>query len=321
MNIDDQDQDMNVAHEFLPIKDIVFEYAIGALSEMSDWGLLYTNISAAHKHTKGRGITVAVLDTGYSDHIDLHDNLLPPLSSVDGGSIDDRVGHGTHVQGIVGACANGIGIIGVAPECKILSIKVLGDSGHSTYYEIAKGIQTAIENKADIINLSLGCSAEPPPIFHDIIKRAYDQGIIIVAAAGNDAGAVNFPAKYNEVIAVAAMGQDGKLARFSSHGPEIEALAPGVNIYSTVPGNQYAIMNGTSQASPFIAGTCALLMSWARSHPNARQIKSGQDMLKALDDLCDPQGRVIVGTEGDTGFGIPQFANYMPWKEDEVSVN
>lgn len=223
----------------------------------------------------------------------------------------------THVSGIIAALENGVGVVGVAPEAKILSIKVLDDSGHSGFSQIADGIRAAIAAKVDIINMSLGAPTTPPDDFYTAIKEAYDAGIIMVAAAGNDAGAVNWPARYDEVIAVSAIDNQGNLANFSSHGDQIDFGAPGVNIYSTYLNNKYAILNGTSQAAPFIAGVCALLLSWNRKNPNLPQIKNMNDMLIALGKFTDVNGRL---TDGKFGLGIPKFANAIMDEIPEVAT-
>ena len=111
---------------------------------------------------------------------------------------------------------------------------------------------------------------------------------------------------FDEVIAVSAIDNQGKLANFSSRGDKIAFGAPGVNIYSTYLNNQYAVLNGTSQASPFIAGACALLLAWTRIHPETPQIKTSDDMLRMLSRFTDEQGRL---SNGEIGFGIPHFAN------------
>lgn len=222
----------------------------------------------------------------------------------------------THVGGIIAALENGVGVIGVAPDAKVLPIKVLDDSGHSGFPQISDGIRAAIAAKVDIINMSLGAPNTPPDDFYTAIKEAYDAGIIMVAAAGNDAGAVNWPARYDEVIAVSAIDNQGNLANFSSHGDQIDFGAPGVNIYSTYLNNQYAILNGTSQAAPFIAGVCALLLSWTRKNPHLPQIKNMNDMLVALGKFTDINGRL---TDGKFGLGIPKFANAIMEETPEVT--
>ena len=223
----------------------------------------------------------------------------------------DRQGHGTHVAGIIGAIKNGSGIVGVAPSCKLICIKVLSDNGHGGYASIEQGIQKAMDCGAHIINMSLGASVAPPDSLRSKIQEATGRGIIIVAAAGNDSGAVNYPAKYPEVIAVGAIDENGNLADFSSHGSEISVVAPGVNIYSTYLNNQFAVLRGTSQASPFIAGICALLLSQDMQNNNGqRTILSIQGMLDALNQICDPKDS--PDTDGkiegnDTGLGIPKM--------------
>ena len=300
---------------FLPVEDLIPHFVMSELSESMDWGLTSAGVPEAHKHTRGAGVTVAVLDTGGPNHLDLNANLLPALNCSGSGNASDCQGHSTHVSGIIAALANGVGIIGVAPETKILPIKVLDDSGHSGFEAIERGIRAATAARVDIINMSLGAPIEPPPSFHQAIQAAVAQGIIIVAAAGNDSGAVNFPARYPEIIAVAAIDKQGNLANFSSHGPQVAVSAPGVDIYSTYLNQGYAMLRGTSQASPFVAGICALVLAWQRANPSVPPIKGVQDMLMRLDDLCDPQGRIgFHGKCGDIGFGIPSFANYMPWK-------
>lgn len=299
---------------FLPPEALVATFTVGALSETTDWGLLASGIPDAHKHTRGEGITVAVLDTGGPNHIDLNANLLPAINCSGTGTPDDKQGHGTHVAGIIAALQNGIGVVGVAPDAKILPIKVLDDSGRSGFAQIAAGIRAAIDAKVDVINMSLGAPNTPPDDFYQAIKEAHAAGIILVAAAGNDAGAVNWPARYDEVIAVSAIDNQGNLANFSSHGDQIDFGAPGVNIYSTYLNNQYAVLNGTSQAAPFIAGVCALLLAWTRLHPEKPQIKNVSDMLGALSKFTDDAGRM---TDGKFGLGIPHFINDMP--EDAVT--
>ena len=295
--------------QFLPIEEMQVEFVISALSETMDWGLTAAGIPDAHKITRGTGIKVAVLDTGYATHDDLKANVIAQIDCTSSGASTDHQGHGTHVSGIIAAAANGIGIIGVAPEAQIIAIKVLDDSGRGGFDAIEAGIRAAIAQGADIINMSLGVAAQAPDSLHDAVKEAYDKGIIIVAAAGNDKGAVNFPARYPEVIAVAAMDQKGNMASFSSRGEQVAVGAPGVNIYSTFLNNGYAVLNGTSQASPFIAGVCALTLAYTRANPDKPQIHNAVDMLKALALLCDPSGRIVSGKSGDFGYGVPKFAN------------
>jgi intein/homing endonuclease len=217
----------------------------------------------------------------------------------------------THVAGTIAALENGVGVIGVAPKCKIMSIKVLDNSGCGSYQSIVDGINLAVEKKADIISMSLGCPS-PTPQLQEAVQNAFKAGVIMVAAAGNSHGAVDYPAAYPEVIAVSAVDKHGNIADFSCRGDSIKAAAPGVDCYSTYLNNQYALLSGTSQATPYISGVCAILLAWSRANPSAEQIHNGQDMLKVLSELCDANN---VLAKQEYGFGIPNFANYMPWKD------
>jgi intein/homing endonuclease len=216
----------------------------------------------------------------------------------------------THCASIVAARNNELGMVGVAPGCNIISVKVLGNNGSGSYDGIIAGIQGAMDAGADIISMSLGSPTEAPNALHEKIKEATNRGIIVLAAAGNDAGRTNYPARYDEVIAVAALDRTGNLAHFSSRSDEVDAVAPGVDIYACHLNRGYAKLNGTSQACPFMAGVCALLLAWSRKTPDVPLIKNYQEMLQRLDDVCDKDSNnVALGRNGEWGFGIPSFAN------------
>jgi subtilisin len=304
--------------QFLKPEDLKFDFVMSALSEVQDWGIFLSHIPEARQYTKGKGVKIAILDTGFTSHIDLNNNVKGRYSVVPGSPPDDKIFHSTHVAGIIAAEENNSGIIGVAPQADLYIIKVMSDSGTGGFQYIEDGLKLAISLGVDIINMSFGTSVTPPDSLHNLIIEAYNKGIILVAAAGNDSGAVNYPARWDEVIAVAAIDEQGNLASFSSRGDQIKLSAPGVNIYSTYGDNQYAVLNGTSQASPFIAGICALLLSWARESKEI-EIKNSTDMLKILDDLCNDNGQ-ITNINKELGYGVPNFANYKPWKQNNKVV-
>jgi subtilisin family serine protease len=182
--------------------------------------------------------------------------------------MDDN-GHGTHVAGIVAALDNGDGVVGVAPEAKLYALKVLNENGEGYVSDVIFAIQWASDpdgdgsanDRLDIINMSLG--ADRGNIFLKwACNLAYLDGLLLVAAAGNDyGGAVDYPAAYDSVVAVSATNSADELASFSSTGKQIELAAPGVDINSTLPGNAYSgeTWSGTSMASPHVAGTAALV--------------------------------------------------------------
>ena len=302
--------------QFIPKEDLEVEILdVVPLSQSRNWGLDVCQIDNAWKVTEGDGIKVAVLDTGIADHDDLvgawsHDVAFN--FSSDGDYIDRKSGHGLHCAGIIGARNNDFGVVGVAPKCTIIPIKVLNDTGGGNFMSIVEGIKKAMELDVDIISMSLGSSSTPPPSLEFAVKNAAKQGIIMVAAAGNDGRGVNYPAKYDEVIAVAAMDENKNPAPFTSRGEEVDSLAPGVDIYSTFLNNGYAKMSGTSQACPFIAGLCALLLAHSRNNPNVPQINNTADMLRALDEVSFCVNETPDGMKW--GFGPPLLYN-VDWNK------
>lgn len=214
--------------------------------------------------TKGVGVRVAILDTGIDKtHPDL-EGAVVATKDFTGSGMRDVNGHGTHCAGIIGARANGIGFIGVAPEVSLMIGKVLGNDGSGDLGWISAGIDWAVANGADIISMSLGAEGDDPDMYRSI-HRALALNKIIVCAAGN-AGAVfadniGFPGRYGSVITVASHDGDGNPSGFSSRGGSVDFMAPGHEIWSTWPDGQYAQLSGTSMATPFVAGLAALILS------------------------------------------------------------
>jgi len=231
---------------------------------------------------------VAVLDTGIDDtHPDLSDNI-----SSDGYNfIDDNKdtmdvhGHGTHVAGTIGAVANNSrGVAGVMWDVEIIPVKVMRDDGSGTSWDIAKGILYAAglkeDNKierADVINMSLGGGGYSSTR-HDAVKRAEEEGVILVASSGNDGSQYSaYPARYEEVIAVGALTDEGEnsppsLAWYSNYGDALEITAPGTSILSTIPDGVYQYKSGTSMAAPQISGVVGLMISEGIHHSDIRDI-------------------------------------------------
>ena len=273
---------------FIPEDEKAYDISdVTPLSQTRNWGLDAFQIDKVWLATKGKGIKVAVLDTGIAAHDDLNGAWNEAFNCTsDSNQWDEKSGHGTHCCGIVGARDNGFGVVGVAPECEIIPIKVLTNNGGGNWDSIAKGIQKAMEMKADIVSMSLGSSSAAPKHVEDlVIHAAENRGIIFVAAGGNNARAVNYPATYDQIIAVAAVDENGNYANFSSRGTQLDAIAPGIDVYSTFLNNSYAKMSGTSQACPFISGLCALILSHARNNSNIPQINNYKDMLRALSNI------------------------------------
>ncbi|WP_239617400.1 S8 family peptidase [Cohnella mopanensis] len=242
-------------------------------------------------------VVVAVLDTGVqADHPDLQGRLVKGTNIVDPSSPpDDDVGHGTHVAGIIAAKVdNNEGIAGMTWYTKIMPVKVLDSSGAGSTYSVAEGIIWATDHGAKVINMSLGNYAEAQ-FLHDALKYAYDHGVVLVAASGNDnTDRPGYPAAYPEVIAVSATDADESRAEYSNYGDYIDVAAPGTSIPSTYPGSRYAALSGTSMASPHVAALASLIRTANASLTNVEVM----DLLRHTAKDLGASGR-----DKDYGYG------------------
>ncbi|ABA23664.1 Peptidase S8 and S53, subtilisin, kexin, sedolisin [Trichormus variabilis ATCC 29413] len=257
----------------------------------NNWGADLINAPEVWaKGYTGQGITVAVVDGGVDrNHTDLSSNIWKNLKEIAGngkdddgnGYIDDvygwnfvdnnnntldKNGHGTHVAGTIAGVRNSFGVTGIAYNAKIMPVKVLADNGSGADNAIAQGIRYAANNGANVINLSLG-KEQPSINIQSAIQYASSKGAIVVMAAGNGGQLTPYyPARYatDWGLAVGAVDKSGIMASFSNlAGNELLSYvtAPGVGIYSTLPGNKYASWNGTSMSTPYVAGVVALMLS------------------------------------------------------------
>ena len=208
--------------------------------------------------------------------------------------VADDFGHGTHITGILAATAdNGIGITGLSWRSQVLPIKVLDANGVGAYSDIALGIRYAVDNGADIINLSLG-GTEPSETLKDAVDYALKKGVLVVAAAGNTGKDLLYPAALPQVIAVGASDSQDNRASFSNTGPELDLVAPGTYIYSTWYRGNYFSKSGTSMAAPLVAGVASLV--WAR-WPALDATEVAAKILQSADDVGEP------GFDPATGWG------------------
>ncbi|WP_409288173.1 S8 family peptidase [Peribacillus sp. SCS-37] len=233
-------------------------------------GIKVIQAPSVWEQTKGRGITIAVLDTGCDfSHPDLKERIKGGRNfTADDNSNPDKFmdynGHGTHVAGTMAASYDETGVSGAAPEAQLLIVKVLDKNGSGKYEWIKNGILYAIEQKADIISMSLGGPADDPGL-HDAIKKAVAQNILVVCAAGNEGDGdentdeLGYPGCYNEVISVGAIDFERRSSEFTNSNKEVDLVAPGEGIISTYPGGKYAKLSGTSMAAPHVAGALALV--------------------------------------------------------------
>ena len=233
------------------------------------WGVKRLNAKAAWDYGGGKGVKVCIVDTGMDyTHPDLAPHYKGGYNEVTNTNdpMDDH-GHGTHVSGTIGAVRDGKGVAGVAPEADLYAVKVLDKNGSGQYSWIVAGIEWAVLNHMDVINMSLGGKSGTDALAQ-VMKKAKEAGVTVVCAAGNDSGPVNYPAKYPEAIAVSASDSSDKIASFSSRGPEIHVIAPGVNITSCKKGGGFTTMSGTSMASPHVAGLAALAVGAGADTPD-----------------------------------------------------
>lgn len=254
------------------------------------WGLLQIGAPQVWGQSTGVGVTVAIIDSGSGPHPDLDANLIPGRSFIDGiesaGAIevDAEKSHGTHVAGIVGAVnGNGIGVSGVAPNARILPIRIFPPVGQSKSSDAALAIRFAADAGVKVINLSFGGINRDQNTV-DAIAYAVGKNILIVAAAGNDGPGEppKWPAADDNTIAVTAVDENRAVTEFDQRGDYIDISAPGVRILSTQQANLpcsgvpqpigYGCIGGTSMAAPFVSGAAALLFS-ARPQITAAQVR------------------------------------------------
>jgi serine protease len=250
------------------------------------WHLSRIGAGSAWDRGCGRGVTVAVVDTGiacfdegpFAKGSDLAGTrCVPGYNFVDDNdNAHDDHGHGTHVAGTIAQTThNNTGAAGIAHCASLMPVKVLTSRGWGSLADVAEGIVFAADHGADVINLSLG-GPSSAKVLEKAVQYATKKGSLVVAAAGNSGGAVGYPAAYADALAVSATGRNDKLAWFSSRGPEVDVAAPGVAITQQTVCNGgrdkcelFATWNGTSMASPHVAGTAAVLVGMGVTSPVA----------------------------------------------------
>jgi len=261
------------------------------------WHLRSISAPQAWDVTTGSNqVTIAVIDTGVDyNHTDLAGKVEAGYNWVDRNNnpMDDH-GHGTHVAGTAAALSNNsTGVAGVDWQARIMPLKVLDSQGYGYDSDVAAAIRYAADNGAKVINMSLG-SPDYSYTLEEACSYAYNKGVTVVAASGNEGSRVGYPAACDHVIAVGALESNDSLAYFSNRGPELDLTAPGVDILSTVRNGTYQKMSGTSMASPVVAGCASLVLS---THPGYTPSQVEGVLENGANDLGSP------GFDNDYGSG------------------
>lgn len=261
------------------------------------WGVQRIGAPSAWSHTQGQGAAVAVIDTGIdATHPDLKGQVAGGINILDAAHPDnwaDDEGHGTHVAGTIAGLGADGGVAGVAPQAKLYAVKVLDKDGNGNYSDVIAGIEWAMNHGIKIANMSLGADEGSEPL-HRAVQAALAKGMLIIAAAGNTGGSVGYPGAYPETVAVGAADSSDHVAPFSSRGPEVSYIAPGVDILSTKMGGGYVSLSGTSMASPHVSGMAALAFTEGANTP------------AGLRAALDKAARPIAGLTPDLeGRGMP----------------
>jgi subtilisin family serine protease len=247
---------------FVPSQDAPPADPPAPAGQETPWGITRVQAPAAWASTRGAGVKLAVIDTGIEKaHPDLAARLKGGWNAITKTEdYNDDNGHGTHCAGTIAAIDDQQGVVGVAPEVDLYGVKVLDAGGSGTFDDVIAGMQWAVENRMQIASMSLGASRGNPAL-EDAVKAMEAAGVTLIAAAGNSGGAVGFPGGYEGAIGVAASDSRDNLARFSSRGPEVDLIAPGVAVKSTYVGGTYSSLSGTSMATPHVSGLAALYVA------------------------------------------------------------
>lgn len=238
------------------------------------WGIRRVNAAASWTTPRGQGAgaAVAIIDTGVSrTHPDLAGVVLGGFNAMDPKkpeAWDDDQGHGSHVAGTIAGKRDGKGVVGVAPMAKVYAVKVLDKDGNGGFSDVIAGIEWAAKKGIKVANMSLGAD-EGSEALKRAVTAANKAGMLIVAAAGNSGGPVGFPASYPETLAIAASDAKDEVADFSSRGPEVDFIAPGVDVKSVKMEGGWVELSGTSMATPHVAGLAALAVARGASTPAA----------------------------------------------------
>ena len=300
------------------------------------WNFRSINIESAWKETKGKGITVAVIDTGVSKAPDLKlTEFVPGYDFVKNQvNADDDNGHGTHVAGTIAQSTNnGYGVAGIAYEAQIMPLKVLSQGGGGTVADIAEAIKFAADHGADVINMSLG-GAGASQMMQEAIDYAYSKDVVIIAAAGNAGqNSASYPARYPKVISVSATDSAGEKANYSNYGAGVDISAPGGSETGKIRQNTidpssgqfvFAGFQGTSMAAPHVAGVAALIKASGVEKPSEVLKVLKESSRKVTEDTQNYYGAGHLDAGAAVALALKgkiTFNDFFRWLRDSGYLN
>jgi len=334
-----------IAHwaEYLPSPNDIVEELKPTFKGANDpfyskqWHLHNINVEGAWDKTKGKGVTVAVIDTGITQVRDLVETeFVKGYDFVnDRENASDDNGHGTHVAGTIAqATNNSWGVAGIAPDARLMPLKVLSSYGGGTVADIAEAIKFAADNGADVINMSLGGGGESQ-LMKNAIDYAHSKGVVIIAAAGNEnQNSASYPARYPNVFAVSALSSDGEKAPYSNYGAGVDISAPGGSdagkiLQATVDmdskGEEVFLgLQGTSMAAPHVAGVAALIKATGVEQPDQILKALTESARKIQDDGLNYYGAGQLNAEAAVTLGARgtiSFQDFFRWLRDSGYFN
>ena len=299
------------------------------------WGQLAMGLDRVPARARGRGVKVGIIDSGAAagSHRDLSRITRGFDNTQDNDTTwrEDLINHGSHCAGIIAGAQDGTGIRGFAPDAEVHVYKVFPGGRFS---DLIEALDLCIEEQIDVVNMSLG-SEERSVLLEQKIQQAKNAGVACIVAAGNSAGPVQFPATSPDVLAVSAVGMFGRYprdsyqatqdaaggagakeglffsARFTCFGPEVDVAGPGVAIVSSVPPNNFAVMDGTSMATPHVTGAAALILAHHADFKGpfrARDAARVERLFEILKQSCES---LNVGDPTRTGAGMPNVAKAL----------